>query len=53
MNTYKVTYSNGTSENSVIVKARSIEAVRTEEEKAVRMFQLSNPAIKLVSIEEE
>jgi hypothetical protein len=51
MNSYKVTYDNGKSQNSVIVKARSLESARMEEQKAVAMFQRMNPAIKLVSVE--
>lgn len=51
MKSYKVTYSNGRTENTVIVKARSIESARIEEEKALAMFRRINPAISLVSVE--
>lgn len=51
MNKYKVTYFNGQNYNSVIVKARSLEAAIAEEERAVAMFQRFNPAISLASVE--
>lgn len=51
MKSYKVTYDNGKSQNSVIVKARSLESAWIEEQKAVAMFQRMNPAMKLISVE--
>lgn len=51
MKSFKVTYYNGKSYNSVIVKARTLETAIAEEEKAVAMFQRFNPAISLASVE--
>jgi hypothetical protein len=51
MQKFKVTYSSNNGTNSVIVKARSIESARAEEEKAVAMFARINPSIRLESIE--
>ena len=51
MKKFLVTYYNGKSYNSVIVKASSLESAIAEEEKAVAMFQLSNPALRLEAVE--
>lgn len=53
MKNFKVTYFNGrtNSYNSVIVKARSLEIARAEEEKSIEMFRRVNPALSLYSVE--
>ena len=53
MNTYKVTYYNAHRkvENSVTVKASSLESAIAEEKKAVAMMQQINPFISLKSVE--
>lgn len=54
MNTYKVTYYNAQrkAENSVTVKARSLESAIAEENKAIAMMQQFNPFISLKSVEQ-
>ena len=51
MNNYKVTYFNGTSYNSILVKARSLESATEAGKQSVALFQRVNPNIQLVSVE--
>lgn len=52
MKSFRVTYLNNATQrtNSVIVKARSIESARIEEEKAIEIFSRVNLDIRIESI---
>lgn len=51
MKKFLVTYYNGKTHNSVIVRAKSLDSAIAQEELAVAMFQRTNPAIRLESVE--